>query len=76
VRSNTSTVTLQVVGGDEKGTQCLGVYLGYLVSGGYKYGYLALQVEGVSNLRQENVVMSPAGIGHENDHTGKGQQQL
>jgi hypothetical protein len=25
VRSNTSTVSLRVIGGDEKGTQCLGV---------------------------------------------------
>jgi hypothetical protein len=41
--SNTSTVALRVVGGDEKGTQCLGVY---------KYGDLALRVGGVSNLRK------------------------
>jgi hypothetical protein len=49
--SNTSTVALQVVGGDEKGTKCLGVKLGYPVPGGYKYGDLALQVGRVSNLR-------------------------
>jgi hypothetical protein len=46
---NTSTVALRVVRGDEKGTQCPGVYLGHLVPGGYKYGDLALQVGGVPN---------------------------
>jgi hypothetical protein len=50
--SNTSTVALRVVGGDEKKTQCLGVQLGYLVPGGYKYGDLALHVGGVSTLRE------------------------
>jgi hypothetical protein len=35
-------------------------------SGGYKYGDLALQVGGVPNLKQWNVVMSPAGLGPEN----------
>jgi hypothetical protein len=50
--SNTSTVALRVVGGNEKRTQCLGVSLGHLVPGGYKYGDLALQVGVVSNLRQ------------------------
>jgi hypothetical protein len=49
--SNTSTVVLRVVGGDEKGTQCLGVQLGHPVPQGYKYGDLAVQVKGVSNLR-------------------------
>jgi hypothetical protein len=32
--SNTSTVALRVVGGDEKGTQCLGVQPGNPVPGG------------------------------------------
>jgi hypothetical protein len=50
--SNTSTVALQVVEGDEKGTECLGVKLGHPVPGGYKYRDLALQVGGVSNMRQ------------------------
>jgi hypothetical protein len=50
--SNTSTVALRVVGGGEKGTQCLGLQLCYPLPGGYKYGDLALQVGGVSNLRQ------------------------
>jgi hypothetical protein len=50
--SNTFTVVLQVVGGDEKATQYLGVYLGHPVPGGYKYGDLALQVGGVLNLKQ------------------------
>jgi hypothetical protein len=31
--SNTSTVALQVVGGDEKGTQCLGASLGDIDTG-------------------------------------------
>jgi hypothetical protein len=39
---------LRVVGGDEKGAPCLV----YHVPGGYKYGDLALQVKGVSNLRK------------------------
>jgi hypothetical protein len=42
--SNTSTVALRVVGGDEKGTQCLGVELGHPIPGGYKYGDLALRL--------------------------------
>jgi hypothetical protein len=46
--SNTSIVALRVVGGDEKGTQCLG----HPVPGGYKFGDLVFQVGGVSNLRQ------------------------
>jgi hypothetical protein len=50
--SNTSTVALLVVGGDEKGTQCLGVKSGHPLPGGYKYGDLDLQVGGVSNVRQ------------------------
>jgi hypothetical protein len=49
--SNISTVALRVVGGDEKGTQCLGINPGHPVHGGYKYGDLDLQVGGVSNLR-------------------------
>jgi hypothetical protein len=50
--SNTSTVALRVVGSDKKRTQCLGLKLGHSVHGGYKYGDLALQVGGISNLRQ------------------------
>jgi hypothetical protein len=69
--SNTSTVPLRVVGGDRKGTQFLGVKPGDPVPGGYKYGDLAFQVGGVSNM-----VMSPAGLGPENDYAGEGQQQL
>jgi hypothetical protein len=41
VGSNTTTVTLRVVKGEEKGTQCLGIWLGHPVPGGYKYGDLA-----------------------------------
>jgi hypothetical protein len=40
--SNISIVALQVVGGDEKETQCLGIYLGHPVPGEYKYGVLAV----------------------------------
>jgi hypothetical protein len=50
--SNTFTVALRVVGGDEKGTQCLGVKLDHPVPGGYKYENLALQIGGISNLRK------------------------
>jgi hypothetical protein len=50
--SNTSTVALRVVGGDEKGTQCLGVAPGHPVPGGYKHGGMAFQFWGVSNPRQ------------------------
>jgi hypothetical protein len=52
VGSNTSTLALQVIGGNEKGTQWLGVLTRHPVLWGYKYGDLALQVDGVSNLRQ------------------------
>jgi hypothetical protein len=45
--SNTSTLSLRVVGGDEKGIKCLGVKLGHPVPRGYKYGDLAVQVDGV-----------------------------
>jgi hypothetical protein len=41
-----------IVKGDEKGTQCLGVKPGHPFPEGYKYRDLALQVRGVSNLRQ------------------------
>jgi hypothetical protein len=40
------------------------------------YGDLALQVGGVSNLRQENVVMGPTGLGPQSDYDGEGQKQL
>jgi hypothetical protein len=47
---NTATISLRVIRGDRKGTQCLGVYLDPLVPGGYKYRDLALQVGGVSRI--------------------------
>jgi hypothetical protein len=50
--SNTSTVALRVVGGDEKGIQCLGLQLGHPVPGGYKYGDPALQFGRILNLKQ------------------------
>jgi hypothetical protein len=40
-----------------------------------KYGDLALQLWGVSNLRQYNAFMSPAALGPDNDCAGEGQQQ-
>jgi hypothetical protein len=74
--STTSTVTLRVVGGDEKETQCLGVQLGHPVTGGYRYGGLIFQVWGVSNLRQQNIIMSPTVLGPKNECAGEGQQRL
>jgi hypothetical protein len=54
--SNTFTVTLWVVGGVEKGTQCLGYNRTTLFLGICKYGELAIQVGGVSNgLESETV---------------------
>jgi hypothetical protein len=46
---NNSTVALRVVIGDNKGTQCLGLYLGHTVPWGYKYKDLDLQVGRVSS---------------------------
>jgi hypothetical protein len=74
--SNTSTLALRAVGDNENDTQCLGVLLGHAVPGEYKYEDVTLQVGLVSNLRQYNMVMSPAGLGPENDCVGEGQQQL
>jgi hypothetical protein len=52
---------------------------GYLCVGrvpvGYNYGNLVLQVGGVSN-ETVNMIMSPAGLGSENNCIGEGQQQL
>jgi hypothetical protein len=48
--SNTSTVALRIVGGDEKGTQFLEAT--HFLGDTYKYGDLALQVREVPNLRQ------------------------
>jgi hypothetical protein len=42
--------------------------------GGYKCGDLVLQVGGVSNLRQQNMVMSTVGLGPEIDCAGEDQQ--
>jgi hypothetical protein len=49
---NLFTVALRVVGGNKKGNQCLGVYLGHPVPGGYKFRDLVPQGGGVSNPRQ------------------------
>jgi hypothetical protein len=45
-------------------TLFLGIYI-------YIYEDLALQVGETSNLRQQNVVMSPTGLGSENDCAGE-----
>jgi hypothetical protein len=74
--SNTSTIALRVVGGDEKGIQFPGVKLGYPLPGGCEYRDLALQVGGVLSLRQQNMVMSPVGLGPNNDCTDEDYQQL
>jgi hypothetical protein len=50
--SNSSTVALIVIGGDEERTQCLGLQPGHPDPGEYKYGDLARHVGGVSNLSQ------------------------
>jgi hypothetical protein len=44
--SNTSTVALRVVGGDGKGTRCLGAELGHHITGGHKYRDLVRHVGG------------------------------
>jgi hypothetical protein len=71
--SNTSTIALRVIGGDKKGVQCPGVKLGHTIPEGYEYGDLALQV-GVSNLRQQNMVISPVELGPENDWADRDHQ--
>jgi hypothetical protein len=43
------------------------------VPGGYQYGNLSFQMGGVSNLKEENVVMIPGGLGPENDCAGEDQ---
>jgi hypothetical protein len=48
--SNTSTVPLRVVGGDENRTQCLGCNLATLFLGDINSGDRALQVKGVSKI--------------------------
>jgi hypothetical protein len=60
---NTSTITLQVVGGDEKRTQCLGVKLGLPVPGEYKYGDIVFQL---GDFKSETVK-----YGHESHGTCK-----
>jgi hypothetical protein len=44
---------------------------GHPVPRKYKYGDLARQVRGVSNLRQQNMLTSPAGLGPKNDCAGR-----
>jgi hypothetical protein len=71
--SNIFIVLLRVVGGDEKGTQCLGVQLGHPVSGECEYWNLALQV---GSLESEIVKCGPVGLRPENICAGENQQQL
>jgi hypothetical protein len=47
-----------------------------LFLGGYKYGDLALQVGCSTESETVKMVMSPAGLGHENNCAGENQQQL
>jgi hypothetical protein len=63
-------------GGDEKGTQCLEVQLGYLFLGEYIIGDVTLQVGWVLNQIQKNSDMSPVGLGPDNHCAGEAQQQL
>jgi hypothetical protein len=72
--SNISNVALRVVGCDERDR--LGTWLGHPVPEEYKYRDLAIQVGGVSSLRQWNMVISSAGFGLENDCAGDDQQLL
>jgi hypothetical protein len=73
---NNSTIALRVVGGNENGTQCVGGMTGPPCPWGvYKYGDLTLHIGGVSNLKQQNMVMSPAVPATENDWAGEGHQQ-
>jgi hypothetical protein len=60
---------------DVQGIQCEGVKLGHPVSGGYKYGNLALQVGGVSN-ETVKYGLSSAGLEPQSDCCGKAQMQL
>jgi hypothetical protein len=69
--TNTSTVALQVVGGNEKGPSAWGydwatLFLGDINTGRGPPGP-------ISNLRQLNMVMSPAVIGPENECAGEDQ---
>jgi hypothetical protein len=73
--SGTSTVALRVVGGDEE-PNAWGYKWATLFLEDIKDRDLALQVGGVSNLRQYNMGINPAGPGPENECAGKGQQQL
>jgi hypothetical protein len=50
--SNTSTVALRVVGGEDKGPSAWGYKVTHLLGDIRKYGDLALQVAAVSNLRE------------------------
>jgi hypothetical protein len=61
--SSNSIIALRVVGGYERGTQCLGVQPGNPVPRGYKYVDLALQVGG--SIESETLI-----FGHESRGTG------
>jgi hypothetical protein len=72
---NTSSVTLRVEGGDEKGSAWrynrATLFLGDINTGTWpsRFGR-------TWNLRQQDIVMSPAGLGPQNECAGKDPQQL
>jgi hypothetical protein len=67
-RSNISTAALLVVGGDEKGTQCLGYNRAILFLGDINIGTWPSRL---GSLESERVKCD-----HENDCAGEDQQQL
>jgi hypothetical protein len=74
--SNTSTIDLRVVGGDEKGTQCLGydwatLFLRHINTGPGPPGWESLESE---TLKYGHEVRE--GLGPENDCAGEDHQQL
>jgi hypothetical protein len=75
VGSNTSTVALRVVGGHKMELSAWDYNWATLFLGDTNRD-LALQVGGISDLRQQNVVLIPAGLGPEIDCAGEDQQQL
>jgi hypothetical protein len=72
---NTSTVALRVVGGDEREASAWGynwanLFLGDINTGTWPFRLRSLEFETV------NVVMSPTGVGPQNDCADEDQQQL
>jgi hypothetical protein len=74
--SNTSTVGLRVVGGDEKEPSAWGYNRATLFLGDINTRTWPSRL-GESQIRDsKNVVMSPAGLGPENDCAGEAQKKL